>query len=184
MDMGYSAPVRDMLFVMRELAGLADVQALPGFEDATDDTVAAVLEENARFNAEVIAPLNQSGDTAASIWTDGQVTTAPGFKQAFRQFAEAGWQGVSHAPEYGGQGLPKLVGTSCLEMLFSANLSFSLIAMLSDGAIEALMTAGSEQQKKLFIPPMIDGSWTGTMNLTETNAGSDGAGADQGRRAG
>jgi alkylation response protein AidB-like acyl-CoA dehydrogenase len=171
--MGYTAPVKDMLFVMRELAGLGDVQKLPGFEDATDDTVAAVLEENARFNAEVIAPLNQPADEAASIWKDGEVATAPGFKQAFRQFVEAGWQGVSQSPEYGGQGLPKLVGASCLEMLFSANLSFSLVAMLTEGAIEALMTAGSDAQKSRYIPPMIAGDWTGTMNLTESGAGSD-----------
>jgi 3-(methylthio)propanoyl-CoA dehydrogenase len=171
--MGYSAPVKDMLFVMRELAGLDDVRKLAGFEDATDDTVAAVLEENARFNAEVIAPLNQPADEAASIWKDGEVTTAPGFKQAFRQFVEAGWQGVSQAPEYGGQGLPKLVGASCLEMLFSANLSFSLVAMLTEGAIEALMTAGSDEQKSAYIPRLIAGDWTGTMNLTESSAGSD-----------
>jgi butyryl-CoA dehydrogenase len=171
--MSYVAPVKDMLFVMRELAGLAQIQKLPGFEEATDDTVAAVLEENARFMAEVIAPLNITGDTKPSTWRDGKVTTAPGFKEAFRRFAEAGWQGLQHPPQYGGQGLPKLVGTPCTEMLNSANLSFALCPLLTDGAIEALMTAGAEAQQKLYVPRLVDGRWTGTMNLTEPQAGSD-----------
>ncbi|MGE5339487.1 MAG: acyl-CoA dehydrogenase [Gemmatimonadota bacterium] len=171
--MSYSAPVKDMLFVMRELAGLAQIQKLPGFEEATDDTVAAVLEENARFMTEVIAPLNWPGDQKPSTWSDGRVTTTPGFKEAFRQFAEAGWQGLQHPAQYGGQGLPKLVGTPCTEMLNSANLSFALCPLLTDGAIEALMTAGTEAQQTLYVPRLIDGTWTGTMNLTEPQAGSD-----------
>lgn len=171
--MSYSAPVKEMLFVMRELAGLADIQQLPGCEDATDETVAAVLEENARFMAEVVAPLNWTGDIKPSSWSDGEVTTTPGFKEAFRQFVEAGWQGVQHPQEYGGQGLPKLVGTACNEMLQAANLSFALCPLLTDGAIEALLTAGSDELRRLYVPRLIDGSWTGTMNLTESQAGSD-----------
>ncbi len=171
--MSYVAPVKDMLFTMRELAGLAQIQKLPGFEEATDDTVSAVLEENARFMAEVVAPLNAIGDTSPSTWNDGKVSTTPGFKEAFRQFAEAGWQGLQHPSQYGGQGLPKLVGTPCTEMLNSANLSFALCPLLTDGAIEALMTAGSEAQQKQYVPRLVDGTWTGTMNLTEPQAGSD-----------
>jgi butyryl-CoA dehydrogenase len=171
--MSYSAPVKDMLFVMRELAGLAEVQALPGCEDATDETVAAVLEENARFMSEVVAPLNWPGDINPSSWSDGKVTTTPGFRQAFRQFVEAGWQGLQHPQEYGGQGLPKLVATACNEMLQAANLSFALCPLLTDGAIEALLTAGSDELRQRYVPRLIDGTWTGTMNLTEPQAGSD-----------
>jgi alkylation response protein AidB-like acyl-CoA dehydrogenase len=171
--MSYAAPIKDMLFVMNELAGLADIQKLPGCEDATDETIEAVLNENARFMAEVVAPLNVVGDTQPATWHDGEVRTTPGFKEAFRAFAEAGWQGVQHPQEYGGQGLPKLVATPCTEMLQSANLSFALCPLLTDGAIEALLTAGSDAQKKLYVPRLIDGSWTGTMNLTEPQAGSD-----------
>jgi butyryl-CoA dehydrogenase len=171
--MSYAAPIKDMLFAMNELAGLAEVQKLPGCEDATDETIEAVLNENARFMAEVVAPLNVVGDVQPATWHDGEVRTTPGFKEAFRAFVEAGWQGVQHPQEYGGQGLPKLVATPCTEMLQSANLSFALCPLLTDGAIEALLTAGSEAQRNLYVPRLIDGSWTGTMNLTEPQAGSD-----------
>ena len=171
--MSYSAPVKDMMFVMRELADLEEIQRLPGCEDATDETVAAVLEENARFMTEVVAPLNWTGDIKPATWNNGEVTTTPGFKEAFRQFVEAGWQGVQHPQQYGGQGLPKLVATACTEMLQSANLSFALCPLLTDGAIEALLTAGSEELRDKYVAKLVDGTWTGTMNLTEPQAGSD-----------
>jgi len=171
--MTYRAPLKDMLFVMNELAGLEAVSQLPGFEEATPETAQAVLEEAAKFNEQVVAPLNRAGDLEPSSWKDGVVTTTPGFKEAFRQFAEAGWQGVQHPPEFEGQGLPKLIGTACNEMLNSANLSFSLCPLLTDGAIEALLTAGSDAQKATYLPKLISGAWTGTMNLTEPQAGSD-----------
>ncbi len=171
--MAYIAPLKDMLFVINELADLDAVAALPGFEDATRDTAQAVLEENARFVQDVIAPLNRAGDTAPSTWKDGVVTTTPGFKQAFKSYGEAGWQGVQHDVEHGGQGLPKLIATPCIEMLNSANLSFALCPLLTDGAIEALMTAGSDAQKDAYLAKLISGAWTGTMNLTESQAGSD-----------
>ena len=171
--MSYTAPLKDMLFVLNELTGLSQVNALPGCEDATPETVEAVLEENAKFCSEVIAPLNFEGDKAPSFWQNGKVTTTKGFKEAFKAFAEAGWQGVQHPMEFGGQGLPKLVATPCIEMLNAANLSFALCPLLTDGAIEALLTAGSEEQKQTFIPNLISGKWTGTMNLTEPQAGSD-----------
>jgi alkylation response protein AidB-like acyl-CoA dehydrogenase len=171
--MSYSAPVKDMLFVMKELADIESIAALPGFEDAGLDTAQAVLEEAARFNNEVVAPLNFEGDKNPSFWKNGEVTTTPGFKEAFRQFGEGGWQGVLHPVEYEGQGLPKLIATPCIEMLNAANLSFALCPLLTDGAIEALLTAGTEEQKQLYVPKLISGEWTGTMNLTEPQAGSD-----------
>ena len=171
--MDYVAPLKDMLFVLNELAGLNAVNALPGCEDATAETVEAVLHENAKFCSEVVAPLNWPGDKEPSYWHDGQVTTAKGFKAAFQAFGEAGWQGVQHPVDFGGQGLPKLVATPCIEMLNSANLSFALCPLLTDGAIEALMTAGSDSQKSIYLEKLISGKWTGTMNLTEPQAGSD-----------
>jgi alkylation response protein AidB-like acyl-CoA dehydrogenase len=171
--MTYRAPVKDMLFVMKELAGIDAVATLPGFEDAGYDTAVAVLEECAKFNEGVVAPLNWTGDQQPSSFKDGVVTTTPGFKAAFRQFAEGGWQGLQHPVEFGGQGLPKLIGAACGEMVNSANLSFALCPLLTDGAIEALLTAGNHEQQAVFIPKMIEGAWTGTMNLTEPQAGSD-----------
>lgn len=171
--MSYVAPLKDMLFVMNELAGLDEVSTLPGCEDATAETAEAILEEKARFTSEVIAPLNWAGDQEPSYWKDGQVFTTKGFKEAFKMFGEAGWQGVQHPAEFGGQGLPKLLATPCIEMLHAANLSFALCPLLTDGAIEALLTAGSDADKATYLENLISGKWTGTMNLTEPQAGSD-----------
>jgi 3-(methylthio)propanoyl-CoA dehydrogenase len=171
--MSYRAPVKDMLFCMKELAGLDAVTRLPGFEEIDADTAQAVLDECAKFNEGVVAPLNVDGDVHPSSFDDGKVTTTAGFKQAFKQFSAGGWQGLQHPVEFGGQGLPKTIGAACVEMLNSANLSFALCPLLTDGAIEALLTAGTAEQQQQFIPKMIDGSWTGTMNLTEPQAGSD-----------
>jgi alkylation response protein AidB-like acyl-CoA dehydrogenase len=132
-----------------------------------------VLEESAKLCGEVLAPLNVEGDRNPSSWKDGKVTATPGFADAFRQFAEGGWQGVQHPLDYEGQGLPKLIGTPCVEMLNASNLSFALCPLLTDGAIEALLTAGTEAQKQAYVPKLISGDWTGTMNLTEPQAGSD-----------
>jgi len=171
--MSYVAPVNDMLFCMKELADLEAIARLPGFEEAGIDTAQAVLEECARFSGAVLAPLNREGDVHPSTWKDGVVTTTPGFKEAFRQFGEGGWQGLQHPADFGGQGLPKTIGAACIEMINSANLSFSLCPLLTDGAIEALLVAGTRAQQEQFIPKMISGEWTGTMNLTEPQAGSD-----------
>src|SRR5580765_2344616 len=171
--MTYRAPIKDMLFCMKELAGLDEVAKLPGFEDAGYETAQAVLDECAKFNEGVVAPLNVEGDRNPSSWKDGVVTTTPGFKQAFGQFGEGGWQGLQHPSEFGGQNLPKTIGAACIEMLNSANLSFALCPLLTDGAIEALLTAGTPEQQALYLPKMISGEWTGTMNLTEPQAGSD-----------
>jgi len=171
--MTYRAPVKDMLFCMKELAGIDQLTQIPGFEEAGYDTAAAVLEECAKFNEGVVAPLNWEGDKYPSSFHEGKVTTTPGFKQAFRQFVEGGWQGIQHPVDFGGQGLPKTIGAACGEILQSANLSFALCPLLTDGAIEALLTAGSDEQKATYLPKMISGEWTGTMNLTEPQAGSD-----------
>ena len=171
--MSYRAPLKDMLFVMKELADIEAIAALPGYEDAGLDTATAVLEECARFNEEVVAPLNWEGDRNPSSFQDGEVRTTPGFKEAFRQFGDGGWQGLQHPAEFGGQGLPKLIHAACGEMVQSANMSFALCPLLTDGAIEALLTAGSPEQQRTYLPPMIEGRWTGTMNLTEPQAGSD-----------
>jgi alkylation response protein AidB-like acyl-CoA dehydrogenase len=171
--MTYRAPTQDIRFTIKELADLDGVLALPGFEEVTEDLVDAVLEENARFVEQAIAPLNRQGDTSPAKWSDGNVTTSPGFKQAFHEFAQGGWQGLQHEQEWGGQGLPKLVGAPASENINAANLAFSLCPLLTDGVIEALTTVGSHKQQSIFIPPMLEGRWTGTMNLTEPQAGSD-----------
>jgi len=171
--MSYQAPVRDMLFCMTELAGLDQIAALPGFEEAGLDTARAVLEECARFNETAVAPLNATGDRQPSSWHDGEVSTTPGFREAYRYFAEGGWQGLQHTADFGGQGLPKTIAAACIEINNSANLSFALCPLLTDGAIEALLTAGSEAIKARYLPRMISGEWTGSMNLTEPQAGSD-----------
>ena len=171
--MSYVVPVKDILFVLKELAGIDDVAKLPGFEDAGFDTAQAVLDESARFCGEVLAPLNVEGDRNPSSWNQGEVRATPGFKEAFRQFVEGGWQGLQHPVDYDGQGLPKLIATPCIEMLNASNLSFALCPLLTDGAIEALLTAGTQEQKQRYVPNLISGEWTGTMNLTEPQAGSD-----------
>ncbi|TVO53104.1 acyl-CoA dehydrogenase [Denitromonas halophila] len=169
----YVAPIRDMQFVMKELAGLEQVGQLPSFGDATDDLVDAVLEEAGKFATGVLSPLNRTGDQIGAKWADGQVTTAPGWQAAYRQFAESGWTALACDPEYGGQGLPKLVSTAVMEMWKSANMAFSLCPMLTNGAIEALMLRGTDEQKAVYLTKMVSGEWTGTMNLTEPQAGSD-----------
>ncbi len=171
--MSYTAPVKDMLFAIEHLARIDQVAQIPGFEDAGLDTAAAVLEECAKFNEGVVAPLNVEGDRNPSSFKDGQVTTTPGFKDAYAQFTEAGWQGLQHPAAFGGQGLPKTIGAACGEILHAANLSFALCPLLTDGAIEALLTAGSEELKAIYLEKLISGQWTGTMNLTEPQAGSD-----------
>jgi len=169
----FAAPLKDMRFVLHELAGLAEVAKLPGCQDATPDTVDAILEQASKFSSEVLDPLNYSGDQEGSQWKDGAVTTPKGFKEAYKLFCEGGWSALSLDPAWGGQGLPKLLSTPVTEMITSANMSFSLCPMLTQGAIEAMLLSGTEQLKKTFLPKMFDGSWTGTMNLTEPQAGSD-----------
>ncbi len=170
----YHAPLADMRFVLHELAGLGQVAALPGYEEATPDVADAILEEAAKFANEVMSPLNAVGDREGSVrGDDGSVRTPPGFKDAYHQFCENGWNGLTKLPEFGGQGLPVLLGTAVEEMWHAANLAFNLCAMLTQGAIESIELAGSPELKQRFLPKMVAGTWSGTMNLTEPQAGSD-----------
>jgi alkylation response protein AidB-like acyl-CoA dehydrogenase len=172
--MTFRAPVKDQLFCIKELAGLDQLAAqIPAFEDAGVDTAQAVLEESAKFNEGVVAPLNWSGDQDHGSWDQGVVRASAGFKEAYKALADGGWQGLQQPTEYGGQGLPKTIGAAAIEQTTAANLSFSLCSILTGGAIEALITAGSAELKTRYIPKMISGEWTGTMNLTEPQAGSD-----------
>ncbi|MBI2753451.1 MAG: acyl-CoA dehydrogenase [Betaproteobacteria bacterium] len=169
----YVAPLKDMRFVLSEIADLGRIAKLPGCEEATQDTVDAILEEASKFASEVLDPLNYSGDQEGSKWSDGAVTTPKGFKDAYRQYVEGGWGALPVATKWGGQGLPRLVSTPVDEMWCSANMSFSLCPMLTQGALHALEFRGSDQLQKTFLPKMASGEWTGTMNLTEPQAGSD-----------
>src|SRR5450432_1180195 len=170
----YHAPMQEIKFVMNELAGLEQVAKLPGYEDATTDTVAAILEEASKFASEVLDPLNAVGDREGATWQPGgTVKTATGFKDAYRRFAENGWNGLTKNPEHGGQGLPQLVATAVEEMWHGANMAFALCPLLTQGAIEAVELCGSDKLKSTFLSKMVEGVWTGTMNLTEPQAGSD-----------
>ncbi len=169
----YQAPLKDMRFVLRELVGLETLAELPGYAEATPDLVDAVLDEAAKFAREVLAPLNQTGDREGARWREDGVTTPGGFRAAYRQLLEAGWNALECEPEFGGQGLPRAVGAAVREMWASANLAFSLVLPLNEGAIHALTVAGSEAQKAKYLPKMVSGEWSGTMNLTEPQAGSD-----------
>jgi len=171
--MTYQAPVDDIRFVFKELADLDGILALPAYSGLDEETVDAVLHENARFVETAVAPLNRDGDLQPARWEDGEVRTPAGFREAFQEFTQGGWQGVQYDPEWGGQGLPRLLGAAASETLNAANLAFALCPLLTDGVIEALSTAGSRQQCEKYIPPMLEGRWTGTMNLTEPQAGSD-----------
>ena len=171
--MSYIAPLKDMLFNIEHLARIDQIAQIPGFEDAGLETAQAVLEECAKLNQDVISPLNWEGDKNPSFHNGSGVTTTPGFKEAYQQYAEGGWQGLQHPADFGGQGLPKTIGAACGEMLNSANMAFALCPLLTDGAIEALLTAGSDELKATYLEKLISGQWTGTMNLTEPQAGSD-----------
>ncbi|MSQ20758.1 MAG: acyl-CoA dehydrogenase [Betaproteobacteria bacterium] len=169
----YRAPIRDMMFVLTELAGLDEVAALPPFADVNAELVQQILEENGKFATEVLSPLNQPGDRQGSKWTADGVKTPDGFGDAYRKFVDGGWNALQFPTDFGGQGLPKTVATPVMEMWKSANLSFSLCPLLTGGVIEALLLRGSDAQKAQYLPKMIQGDWTGTMNLTEPQAGSD-----------
>ena len=170
----YQAPVDDMKFVLRHLVGLDRVAALDGYDMVSEDLVDAVLDEAGKLAGEVIAPLNHAGDMAGSVRNaDGSVTTPNGFSDAWKAMSEGGWVGLNADPEYGGQGLPQCVSAAVNEMWNSANMSFALCQLLTQGAIHALEVVGSEEQKATYLPKLNAGEWTGTMNLTEPQAGTD-----------
>jgi acyl-CoA dehydrogenase len=169
----YTAPLADMRFVLREIADLDAVSQLPGCEDASPDLVDAVLEEAGKFASGVLSPINWTGDQQGARWSDGAVATADGWKAAYQQFVAGGWNALSCGPEFGGQGLPRLVSALVEEMWNGANTSFALCPMLTRGAIEAIELRGTHELQQRYLPKMVDGEWTGTMNLTEPQAGSD-----------
>ncbi|HET7396304.1 MAG TPA: acyl-CoA dehydrogenase [Gammaproteobacteria bacterium] len=169
----YIAPLRDMQFVINELADLDAVSKLPGCEEVTPELVETVLEAAGRFAADVLAPLNTVGDKTGAKLNGDAVTTPPGFKDAYLRFVADGWNGLALDPEYGGQGLPQIVSAPVIEMWQAANMAFALCPMLTEGAVEALMLRGSDTLKKIYLSKMVSGEWTGTMNLTEPQAGSD-----------
>jgi alkylation response protein AidB-like acyl-CoA dehydrogenase len=171
--MTYTAPVKDISFVLNHVVGLSNVAALEGFEDASPDLVEAILEESARFTGEVLAPLNWVGDQQGAQWNDGVVTTPDGWQQAYTQFVENGWGSLSFPPEFGGQGLPMCVSAAVQEMWHSANMSFGLCPLLTQGAVDAIAHHASDELKQQYLPKMVEGVWSGTMNLTEPQAGSD-----------
>lgn len=168
----YRAPLRDMQFVLRELAGVDEITKLPGYEDS-GDVIDAILEEASTFATEVLDPLNQSGDKEGCTWNNGEVTTPKGFKEAYKAFAQAGWIGLPVSTEHGGQALPQLLLGPTLEMWNGANVGFANGPLLNQGAIEAIELAGTEELKHRYIPKLVSGEWTGTMCLTEPQAGSD-----------
>ncbi|WP_199053216.1 acyl-CoA dehydrogenase [Aquitalea sp. ASV15] len=168
----YNAPVKEIRFVLNELAELTSVCSLPGYEDCSVELVDAILEEAAKFAEGVLAPINKQGDKGATL-KDGEVTAAPGFKDAWQQYVESGWVGLRAPADFGGQGMPALVAIAAEEMWCSANLAFSLAPLLTLGAVEAIHHHASEELKAVYLPRMSSGEWTGTMNLTEPQAGSD-----------
>ena len=169
----YEAPVRDFQFVLHEMLQLERYSNLPGFEEATPDLIDAILEEGGKLMSEVVQPLNQVGDKEGCTWNDGEVTTPAGFKEAYQTYCEGGWNGLTADPEYGGQGLPGVLGIAFAEMMSSANMAFGMYPGLTHGAYEAIHRWGTDEQKQTYLPKMVTGEWTGTMNLTEPHCGTD-----------
>src|SRR6202158_232023 len=169
----YQAPLVDMKFVLRELVDLELLAQLPGFSDMTPDVAEAILEEAAKFGSGVLSPLNQSGDVQGARWQNGQVLTADGWKEAYARFVADGWAALSCPAQFGGQNLPRALSALIEEMWNGANVAFALCPMLTRGTIDALELRGSEVQKRTYLPRVVTGEWTGTMTLTEPQAGSD-----------
>jgi 3-(methylsulfanyl)propanoyl-CoA dehydrogenase len=169
----YTAPLADMRFALEEIAQIGEIATLPGCEQASADLVEAILEEAGKLASGVLAPLNRVGDQEGSRLENGVVRTPAGFKEAYRQYVEGGWNALPFPPEHGGQGLPMVLATAVLEMWNAANMGFALCPLLNVGAVEALTAHGTAEQRRLYLPKLISGEWTGTMNLTEPQAGSD-----------
>jgi len=169
----YNAPLRDLQFVLEEIADLRGIERLPGCEEVSSELVWAILHEANKFASGVLAPLNAIGDRVGCRWSETGVTTAPGWADAYRRFQHAGWVGLSLPKEFGGQGLPKLVATAVWEMWFSANMAFAMAPQLNNGQAAALLLAASDKLKAIYLPKLVSGEWAGTMNLTESQAGSD-----------
>jgi len=171
--MSYIPPVSDIAFALSNLAGVATFEDHPAFETYDPDLIDPILEEAGKLARDVLAPLNQVGDKHGAVLSESGVTAAPGFAEAYAAFRDGGWMGLSAPEEWGGQGLPKVIGLAVMEMLHGANMAFALCPMLSFGAIEALLAHGTDEQKAMYLPKLVSAEWTGTMNLTEPQAGSD-----------
>ena len=170
----YQAPVEDLLFLLSDVFQVGRYDNLPGFADASADVRGAILAEAAKFCEQVLTPLNRTGDVeGCTRHDDGSVTTPKGFKEAFKQYVDGGWMGISAPAEFGGQGLPEALTVAVNEMMGSANMAFSMYAGLTQGALAALIQHGSPEQKATYLPNMVAGRWTGTMNLTEPHCGTD-----------
>ena len=170
---GYTAPIRDITFVLDEVVGLPAIAALPGYEEATPDLVGSILEEAGKIAADVLAPLNRVGDEIGATWADGDVTCAPGWQDAWNALVEGGWNGLPFPADFGGMGLPEVLNLAVQEMWQASNMAFALCPMLTQGAVHAIENFATEEQKAKYLPNMVSGTWTGTMNLTEPAAGSD-----------
>ncbi len=171
--MSYTAPTKQMQFLLDHVVGMQEVASLPGYEEASPDIVSAILEEAGKFASEVLAPLNWDGDQQGAKWSEDGVTTPDGWKEAYQQFSEAGWNGLAFNPEFGGQGMPGLLSAAVQEMWHSSNMAFGLCPLLTQGAVHAIESHASDELKQTYLENMISGQWTGTMNLTEPQAGSD-----------
>src|SRR3954470_14910536 len=171
--MTYRAPVDDIAFALRNAAGLGPALAEGLYGDLSDDVIQAVLEEAGKFATDVLAPLNTIGDRYGTPFKDGIVTTPPGWKEAYRAWAQAGWNGLAAPAQWGGQGLPQAVNAACIEMWNSAAMAFGLGPVLTMAGVDALVTHGSDELKRTYLPKLVSGEWMGTMQLTEPQAGSD-----------
>lgn len=169
----YKAPIKDIQFVLNEVIDVSKLAKLPGYEDATPDTIHAIVEEAAKLCENVLFPLNRTGDEEGCHYENGVVRTPKGFKEAYKQFAEGGWTGITCDPEFGGQGLPATVGFALQEMFTASNQAFAMYPGLSHGAYEALSRHGSDELKQRYLPKLADGTWSGTMCLTEPHCGTD-----------
>ncbi|MEX0645576.1 MAG: acyl-CoA dehydrogenase family protein, partial [Parvularculaceae bacterium] len=170
----YAAPLKDMQFLLHDVFEISKYSNLPGFADASRDVVDAILEEGGKFAANVLHPLNHSGDReGCKRHSDGSVTTPKGFKEAYDVYRDGGWQGLSADPEYGGQGLPYVLAMAVSEMVSAANMAFGMYPGLARGAADAIYAHGTEEQKRAYLPKLIAGEWAGTMNLTEAHCGTD-----------
>ena len=170
---GYTAPLSDITFVLQDVVGLPAIAGLPGFEEATPDLAASILEEAGKIASDVLAPLNRVGDTVGAKWEAGTVTVPPGWNEAWAALVEGGWNGLPYPAEWGGMGLPHTLNIAVVEMWQSSNMAFSLCPLLTQGAVNAISIYGSDAQKATYLPKMVPGVWAGTMNLTEPQAGSD-----------
>ena len=171
--MSYLAPVRDIMFALSEIVGFAKLQATDKYSDCDPETIAAILEAGGKLASEILAPLNRAGDKIGAQFENGRVRAVPGFSEAYRHFVDGGWCALASDPKFGGQGLPRTLEIAVFEMIHSANMAFGLCPMLTRGAAEALSEHGTPRQKALYLPKLISGEWTGTMNLTESTSGSD-----------